>query len=478
MQSVRIVGLDPKSVFQVHGIDAAGQVVIRRQLKRRGDGALSTEIRFCQDRRSPPTRNRRHADGTAHAIFLERISQMGHDESVMGPHSLGRGDCAWGRIWGNVMRSKFNLPSASPVSLFILVGMAVLSIGVTAAHATTYSLTALGTLGGTYSAAYGINDSGQVVGESSIAGNSATYATEWTNGIPTDLGTLGGTHSTALAINASGQVAGYSFTAGNSDSHAMLWTGVTATDLGGTVAAARGINAIGQIAGQSGFGGNNPHAALWNGTTPTDLGVGLQSFAYGINASGQVVGIYRTAGGNDHAALWNGTSSTDLGTLGGTDSWATGINDTGEVVGYSRTTGNSDIHATLWNGTTSVDLAPLGARSEAFGINLSEQVVGYSTSANGQVRATLWDGGSIIDLNTVLDSTDGWTLAYAEAINNSGQIVGYGVNGLGQTEAFLLTPDASLSATPLPTSLPLLATGLGAFGLLGWRRKRKAQAAA
>jgi hypothetical protein len=31
---------------------------------------------------------------------------------------------------------------------------------------------------------------------------------------------------------------------------------------------------------------------------------------------------------------------------------------------------------------------------------------------------------------------------------------------------------------PLPAALPLFATGLGALGLLGWRRKRKAQAAA
>jgi hypothetical protein len=35
-----------------------------------------------------------------------------------------------------------------------------------------------------------------------------------------------------------------------------------------------------------------------------------------------------------------------------------------------------------------------------------------------------------------------------------------------------------LVATPLPAALPLFVTGLGALGLLGWRRKRKAQAAA
>ena len=33
-------------------------------------------------------------------------------------------------------------------------------------------------------------------------------------------------------------------------------------------------------------------------------------------------------------------------------------------------------------------------------------------------------------------------------------------------------------ANPLPPALPLFATGLGALRLLGWRRKRKAQAVA
>ena len=36
MQAVTTIGLDiAKSVFQVHGVDAIGNVVIRRQLKRR-----------------------------------------------------------------------------------------------------------------------------------------------------------------------------------------------------------------------------------------------------------------------------------------------------------------------------------------------------------------------------------------------------------------------------------------------------------
>jgi len=41
-------------------------------------------------------------------------------------------------------------------------------------------------------------------------------------------------------------------------------------------------------------------------------------------------------------------------------------------------------------------------------------------------------------------------------------------------QAFL----TSFEPTPLPSALPLFATGIGALGLLGWRRKRKAQAVA
>jgi hypothetical protein len=39
-----------------------------------------------------------------------------------------------------------------------------------------------------------------------------------------------------------------------------------------------------------------------------------------------------------------------------------------------------------------------------------------------------------------------------------------------------LKKDPPTAVTPLPGALPLFATGLGALGLLGWRRKRKAAA--
>jgi hypothetical protein len=50
----------------------------------------------------------------------------------------------------------------------------------------------------------------------------------------------------------------------------------------------------------------------------------------------------------------------------------------------------------------------------------------------------------------------------------------WGFSGGSSDTVLTLTP----VATPLPAALPLFATGLSALGLLGWRRKRKAQATA
>ena len=48
MHSISTIGLDiAKSVFQVHGVDAAGQVVLRRQLKRRHVLAFFQKLSPC-----------------------------------------------------------------------------------------------------------------------------------------------------------------------------------------------------------------------------------------------------------------------------------------------------------------------------------------------------------------------------------------------------------------------------------------------
>jgi hypothetical protein len=50
----------------------------------------------------------------------------------------------------------------------------------------------------------------------------------------------------------------------------------------------------------------------------------------------------------------------------------------------------------------------------------------------------------------------------------------FSLSSMGDTT---FTATAGVSAIPLPAAFPLFATGLGALGLLAWRRKRKADAA-
>jgi hypothetical protein len=50
-----------------------------------------------------------------------------------------------------------------------------------------------------------------------------------------------------------------------------------------------------------------------------------------------------------------------------------------------------------------------------------------------------------------------------------------GANETGGLESYI--GDFTLTAAPLPAALPLFASGIGALGLFGWRRKRKNAAA-
>ena len=67
----------------------------------------------------------------------------------------------------------------------------------------------LGTLGGTYSPAQGVNQTGQVVGCAYTTGNAAQLAFRWTSGGGmVSLGTLGGTHSYGSDVNDAGLAVG------------------------------------------------------------------------------------------------------------------------------------------------------------------------------------------------------------------------------------------------------------------------------
>ena len=81
MRAVRTIGLDiAKSVFQVHGVDAGGQVVIRRKLKRRYVLAFFEKLRPCLVGME--------ACGTSHHWSRE-LQALGHRVRLMPPAVSG-----------------------------------------------------------------------------------------------------------------------------------------------------------------------------------------------------------------------------------------------------------------------------------------------------------------------------------------------------------------------------------------------------
>lgn len=363
-----------------------------------------------------------------------------------------------------------------------LVGVSLPSYALSA-----YSITNLGTLGGGFSVAWGINSAGQVVGGSPISGSDRSTPFLYSNGVMHSLGTLvrpsglpsGGA---AMDLNDAGQAVGNISTVGTAFippfTQAFLYRDGTMTDigtLGGPVTQAQGINNGGQVVGDSNRTSNGPpHAFLYSNGAMIDLGNlgGTFSVAYDINNAGQVVGTSHTAGdAASHAFLYGGGVMRDLGTLGGIYSIALGINDAGQVIGGSNVADNVPIHAILYSEGNMKDLGTLGGtQSMAWGINNVGQVVGTSyTAGDAASHAFLYSDGVMTDLNSLEAVQEaGWDyLSYATDINNIGQMVGFG-NINGQERAFLLKPVAEV---PEPPVVLLMAVGI--LGLVSIRNHRK-----
>ncbi len=277
----------------------------------------------------------------------------------------------------------------------------------------------LGTLDGdSLSQAYGINDSGQVVGLSELNSQNgfADHAFIWSNGTMQSIPASNGlTPFRAYAINNAGQVVGVALTA-SSAVHAYRLSHGTLTDFGtltnlGRNSFANGINEAGVVVGNADVSasGSSSHAFIWFPDTgnKTDLNTlgGSNSIAYDINASGDVVGSSEVAGGTSHAFIYTGGVMKDLNTLTSGSGWtlqeARSINDSGQIVGYGLNPSNQP-HAFLLT-PTNFTPAPCATPAPS-SISVSGTGVFNSTAT---LTATLTSGGSPLVNKTVSFTLNG-----------------------------------------------------------------------
>jgi probable HAF family extracellular repeat protein len=132
----------------------------------------------------------------------------------------------------------------------------------------------------------------------------------WQNGAVTDLGTLGGTQSAAYAINNLGEVVGWAHTASEA-THVFLWSAGKMSDLGafGLDPVGNAINNHGVIVGQSGNSAwvwNNGSFQNLNNLIPANSGFTLDN-ATAINDNGPNRRQRAQRPGQEHAFLLNPT---------------------------------------------------------------------------------------------------------------------------------------------------------------------------
>jgi uncharacterized membrane protein len=284
----------------------------------------------------------------------------------------------------------------------------VLASAARRAEATEYIFTLIDYPGATHTYAYGINDSGQIVGAYYVGGLSHGFT--WSGGVYTSFDYPGAASggSGAYGINNSGQIVGWYDRPGAETYGAYLRDG-------------------------DGYQALTPFGSDW-------------SEAFGINDAASVVGRYQDATDVYRGFLFDGTSYTTLDDPGAVHTYAEGINDAGVIVGQGRD--SAFIPTGAWVRDASGNFTHFYVdgflAATATGINDAGQIVGAYGPGFDEHWGFVLTGG--VDGTSDRLVPPGAPITDALDINNLGQVVGGYTNGTfanGPWRGFLATPIAA-----------------------------------
>jgi probable HAF family extracellular repeat protein len=335
-------------------------------------------------------------------------------------------------------------------------------VGAVSSLAQTYTVQDLGTAPGTIlSRGTGLNDLGEASGTSDYDGY---FATLFSSGQATELSSLlPGDHTYAYGIDNSGVIVGFEQISNTGPSHALVWNKGTVQDItawsvfpGGATAMLIGKKS-GVVVGVGTTSNGDSHMFLYENGQTVDLGMTTSPASpVAINDSGEILVDYQISTSSNVPAIYFNGTFTLINAPANATVTAYDINDNGVVAGgiYYKTNALGP-HAGLYSNGAWTDLGMLsgaGRGTIAWSINSAGQVLGmaaynpvYKPDIGVRTVPCIFKNGVWVDLNTLISSNSTFYRALSRpvAINDAGQILVNTKNPQtmnGYRDAVLLTP--------------------------------------